>query len=663
MTRTVRPVTPGQLEDSAPVRPLTIRHIPALDGLRGVAVIAVLLFHGGHFTGGYLGVDLFFVLSGFLITSLLLAEGSGEGKVALGRFWERRARRLLPALGVMLVGVALYAWLVADPQQLHRLRMDGLATLFYVANWRAVFAHVDYWALFSSPSPMEHTWSLAIEEQFYVLWPLAFVGLLAWARRHDGAPLGRALANRVLLTAVVLGLVSAALSLTLYGAHGSNRVYFGTDTRAFAILTGVALAALIARFGQVRSGRPRQLLEFVGLVSVGFLAVAWSALNGASPTLYRGGLLACSLAGTLVLAAAAHPESGIIAKVASFTPLRWAGLISYGLYLYHWPIFVWLDETRVHLGGWPLFGVRIAVTLAVSLVSYRLVEQPIRHSRSLRPTVVKLLVPSVGFAAVGALIVVATLGYQAPPTTGYSSAALDKAIRKAESNKGPRIMVVGNSVAFFLAHEGFPEVRTSPQVTFFDVSKAGCTYPDTTAIRGSNGQVSSDLTESCRTHWATSAARFKPDSVVFIRNGVSPEGYEHNGQFLEPCSAGYQAWLRDSLVADADVFAAEGATTVLVTAPYSERKFGQSLDYRAHYIESVGCGNQAYRDAAERRPDTIRVIDLANHLCKVDGECASEEDGIELRPDGTHFRKEGAVVIANWVVAQLGLEPLTGPGA
>jgi peptidoglycan/LPS O-acetylase OafA/YrhL len=155
-----------------------IRYVAELDGLRGAAVAAVLLFHGGHLRGGYLGVDLFFVLSGYLITSLLLAESGTRGRIALGAFWSRRARRLLPALALMLIGVALYAKFVAQPADLRQIRLDGLATIGYVANWRYVLEHFSYWSLFTSPSPLQHTWSLAIEEQFYIVWPLVMVSLI-----------------------------------------------------------------------------------------------------------------------------------------------------------------------------------------------------------------------------------------------------------------------------------------------------------------------------------------------------------------------------------------------------------------------------------------------------------------------------------------------------
>lgn len=210
-------------------------HQPALDGLRGVAVLGVLLFHGGLLPGGYLGVDAFFVLSGYLITSLLLVEVASSGRVALGRFWIRRLRRLMPAALALIVAVALvWPWLVPGDDA-HRLRHDALATLFYVANWRQIVSANDYFDVTRAPSPLHHTWSLAIEEQFYVLWPLLVAAI---ARAAPAAA-----ATRTGAAAVGLAATSVAVAQGIFDEQDPSRVYFGTDTRAASILFGSALAA------------------------------------------------------------------------------------------------------------------------------------------------------------------------------------------------------------------------------------------------------------------------------------------------------------------------------------------------------------------------------------------------------------------------------------
>jgi hypothetical protein len=213
-------------------------HVPALDGLRGLALAGVLAFHaGGALPGGYLGVDLFFVLSGFLITRLLLVEASDTRRIDLKRFWLRRARRLIPALLLLMPAVALYARFVAHPDEVHGIRWDALATLGYFANWREALSSASYWEIFTAPSPLHHTWSLAIEEQFYVVWPLVVLVCLRLAGRRGLAAVS-----------IALAVASATAMLLLHSPERTSRVYFGTDTRATGILFG-ALFAMVAAAG------------------------------------------------------------------------------------------------------------------------------------------------------------------------------------------------------------------------------------------------------------------------------------------------------------------------------------------------------------------------------------------------------------------------------
>src|SRR4051794_24527318 len=290
MTEVATPARRHEHRDGAP----RLRHVPALDGLRGAAVAGVLVFHADLLVGGYLGVDLFFGLSGFLITSLLLAERRETGRVDLRRFWARRARRLLPALAGLLLGVAVYAAVFADSNQLAQIRADGLATIMYLANWHAIAAKTGYWQQFTAPSPLEHMWSLAIEEQFYVIWP--FVAYAVLRRRRDAADRVPRNARDLLVVAVAGALVSLFVMRHLASPGTIERVYLGTDTRASSMLIGAALACWLAWKGPVRSTGARVGLELVGWAGAAVLAVAWTTVPGTTIGLYRGGMFVCGLA-------------------------------------------------------------------------------------------------------------------------------------------------------------------------------------------------------------------------------------------------------------------------------------------------------------------------------------------------------------------------------
>jgi peptidoglycan/LPS O-acetylase OafA/YrhL len=234
----------------------------------------------------------------------------------------------------MLLGVTIYASLVAQPSDLHEIRIDALATIGYVANWQFVAEHFSYWSLFSAPSPLQHTWSLAIEEQFYLVWPIvvAFVARRVRHRPERNTARHRRernAARRILIISVVLAVASGVWAVILYRIAGGNRDYYGTDTRAAAILLGAALAAFIAVRGPAATRRGRVGVEVAGVAGVVFLAVAWSSLAGTSPVLYQGGLFACSLAAVAVIAAATHPTKGPIVKVLQVRPLVLLGMISY----------------------------------------------------------------------------------------------------------------------------------------------------------------------------------------------------------------------------------------------------------------------------------------------------------------------------------------------
>jgi peptidoglycan/LPS O-acetylase OafA/YrhL len=618
-------------------------------------VAGVLLFHGGHLEGGYLGVDLFFVLSGFLITSLLLAERHATGTIALKAFWARRARRLLPALALLLLGVALYARFVAQPSEFHQIRLDALATMGYVANWRYVFEHFNYWSLFTAPSPLEHTWSLAIEEQFYIVWPLVVLGI-AKAARHRAGP---SVARLVLGVSVGLAVASGVWGLILYRMAGQNRVYYGTDTRAVAILLGAALAALVAWRGPAVTHRGRIGVEAAGLAGVAVLAVAWLRLPGTSPVLYEGGLCACSLAAVAVIAAATNPTKGPVATALAVRPLILLGIISYGVYLYHWPIFLWLQRVT-NLQGWSLFSLQVAVTLAVSVASYRFVESPIRRGALRWPRSV-VVVPATAAAIVASTLVV-TAGY-VPVSATISRADSLRAVTSSVRTNSPtqaRLLLVGNSVPFYLAREGFESLKTTEPLLVLNGAFPECAFPPSaTAYRlnQSDGDNYLPLTLPCNQGWTSDVQSFHPDVVLFTMGDLLGELRDGtNGQWYRPCGAGFDAWFKSSLLAAYTLFTRAGAHFDIATSAYSQY-FGAT----PNRWKQTDCMNRIEHQVGSLHPKNVSVIDLGHFVCPKFGVCRQTIDGVPMRPDGLHFRGKSAVAVATWMLPQLRFGPSERP--
>jgi peptidoglycan/LPS O-acetylase OafA/YrhL len=349
--------------------------------LRALAVGAVLLFHAGHLSGGFLGVDTFFVISGFLITGLLLREAESTGGVGLGEFWARRARRLLPALALMVCAVTLWSLRFGTAAERLALNGDTLWSLSFMMNWHEIAAAHDYWSSFALQSPLTHLWSLAVEEQFYLVWPLVMLAVVRWARRPQRMVLGICAAGAS---------VSFVLMTLLYDPATSTRVYEGTDTRIGAMLIGGLCATTPVRSWVSRilvgaTARTKALASVSLLASGAGILWMYSFASGSNGLLFRGGFFAFALAIGLVIAAITTPTNTsplraleFVRTMLSFRTLRSIGRLSYGLYLWHWPIFLVLSPLRTGLGEWPLLALRLVVTWVVALGSYHLVEHPVR---------------------------------------------------------------------------------------------------------------------------------------------------------------------------------------------------------------------------------------------------------------------------------------------
>lgn len=379
-------------------------YLPGIDALRALAVLAVFLYHAGvgWMPGGFLGVDLFFVISGYLITSLLLAEQRRTGAVRIGRFWLRRARRLLPAVGVLIAATMVLA-AIFEPDRIDALRGDALASLAYVANWHFVLADVPYFDQFQRPSLFTHLWSLAVEEQFYLFWPLVFaIGMKLFGR------------TRLLLGVVAGALGSVLLAWVLFDPGGEvSRVYYGTDTHAVGLLAGVALALVWSpiELRRHRSGPlVGPLLDALGALALAYVLLAFLRVHDYDLGLYRGGYLWLALATALLVAALAHPASRL-GPLLGRPAVLWLGVRSYSFYLWHWPV---LALTRpgvdVDLPRGLLIPLQLALVLALAHLSYRYVELPFRGRAPLPERWLRFARPALLLATLAVVLVVGWSG-------------------------------------------------------------------------------------------------------------------------------------------------------------------------------------------------------------------------------------------------------------
>ena len=348
-----------------------LSYITGLDGIRAVAVMAVLLYHANApwALGGFLGVETFFVLSGFLITSLLWMEWQSTGGLSLKNFWLRRARRLLPAVWMLLAILPILAIFIAR-DALPRLKEDIPAALLYITNWVYIVREVPYFEAFGRPPLLQQLWSLAVEEQFYLLWPLILLFLL---RKGGPSRFG------VLTVTSVMIAMSSVWMAVLYNPNADPlRVYYGTDTRAAGFLVG-ALLAMIWSPSQASPTANRWALEGLGWSGLIALVILYNQLNEFQPYLYRGGILVTAIASSLVIMGSSVSTT-LLSKLLETRPLRWIGSRSYSIYLWHWPIFMLtrpgfdtqLPELLVRLG-------QVAMTFGLAELSYRWIESPVRQ--------------------------------------------------------------------------------------------------------------------------------------------------------------------------------------------------------------------------------------------------------------------------------------------
>ena len=633
-------------------------HRPGLDGLRGLAVAGVLAFHSGFAwaEGGYLGVSAFFTLSGFLIATLLLGEHRSTGSIDLRAFWVRRFRRLLPAALLGVVAATAYVLAFGTGVALDRFGGDAAAAIAYVANWRFVLSELSYAELFTEASPLQHYWSLAIEEQFYLVLPLLAAVVLRRRRRSAG------------LTVVALVGLVASIAASL--AFASDRAYYGTDTRMAELLVGVLLATWHHRRDIDRAIDPR-VRAVAGGAAIALMLAMWATVEQSSGLLHPWFLVGHAVLTSAVIAAVLSPTP--VAAVLSVPVLARLGRISYGVYVFHWPIFLWLSPDRTGLDGGGvdqalLLGLRLAATLAVAVPSYLVVEQPIRHHgfhlggrRG----------PAIGVAAaiaVAALAIVPPLVVDRDDPIDFAAAEelQDQLLEQAGTpstttiappveaagpatteapGPPPRVALFGDSTALLLIPGLIDWAIETGRMDF----KAAGTISGCGIGRGGDRNFLENgvepVPEGCdfTTAWQQALATAEPEIAV-VEIGlwdITVRRIEGDDEFRTIGDPVYDDYLRSELQAANDFLleTADSVVWVLQPPPVSTtRERGDPTFARLDLY------NQMLVDLFGDHPQ-VGFVDLEDWLASTpDG-----TDSLRLRPDGTHFTEETSVEVAQWL--------------
>ena len=631
---------------------------PALEGLRGFALLGMLCYHSrfSWAVGGFLPIATFFTLSGYLITSLFLVEWERTGGIRLGTFWSRRFRRLMPAALVTLTVMPLFAVYVSSPDQLARLRGDVFWALFYLANWHYILTDRAYQDLFVAPSPVQHFWSLAIEEQFYFAYPLVAV---------IGLRLGKG--SRLVLGALLgaLTVASVLVSVWLMERGASfDRVYYGSDARAAELLLGGILA--VALQGRQVFGRVGRRVDLLGMVALTAMLYTWYSVHLTARWIYYGGFAAYSILTLLVMIAAVQP-TGFVRALLSVRPLRWIGRVSYGAYLFHWPIYLWLSSEGTGLGPAPLFALRMVVTFGLAGLSYRFIESPIRAGRILAGWRPLVATPS-AFATVVVAISLATTvpasmrGQYDPsadelavdrlmdelrkhPRAVDEAAGLGKALPRIAGFGDSTSLPLGTGLAIWMMKENTGRPREG-------LAELGCGLARDGIYRSARKEMVRPNNCAERTSaWRASLARSHPD-IVFMMAApwdVCDRLLPGDDVWRAPGDPVLDAYLQREMLDAVDTLASDGALVMWMTHPRIEKHLGDKAP-KVPFPESdprrMRRLNQLIKELETLRPGKVRVVDLAAYMRTLpDGEMS-----VDYRPDGTHLTVEGGLKLAyEWV--------------
>jgi peptidoglycan/LPS O-acetylase OafA/YrhL len=658
----------------------TATYRPHLDGLRAVAVYLVLLFHAGssQFSGGYLGVDVFFVLSGYLVTQLLLRDITARGSIGYGRFYARRFRRLLPAAFVVLIVTAVVFTAIAAPADVANAVGSFKAAFLYVTNWYLIHSSTGYFGADISHNPVLHFWSLAVEEQFYLVWPLALGAMFVLTRR-----MGRDRQFRAIRTIVVIGLVaSAAWALSLRTSN-PNRAYYGTDARAYELLAG-ALIALVPAFISTanRYRRSTRVATVVSVVAVVVLATSWWHLDA----IQRG--IAITIVTFVLIVSLEAADGGIAQRALSTHAMTYLGKISYGTYLWHWiVILVILDKFR--LSTTATIALAGLVATGLSALSFEILEQPVRQSIRLHRH--KLLVIGTGLtvSVVSAVVLIPRIvdpaqasapGLRGATVAGFTPvpAGLDWRHAKAGGapfvdclgkpaaactivrGTGKHVFLLGDSHAWMLIPV-FEEIARRENLTLSVSVRTSCPWQQDLYTYPVTVNNTTPRNDACRAQkddvYSRVIPALHPDLVVVMEVGHEDRSLpQFLGPDLQPmkhATPAYWRWVDETTKRSVDALRARGRKVLMVepipVAPsdpltcLSRAKVLEACRYVAS--ENADVIEHDYRRIASR-DDRAWSLDLDRLVCPYLPICDPVVDNQIVKIDETHLTARFAKAIA-----------------
>ena len=683
--------------DSLPTarNPKPMGYQPGLDGLRAISVIAVIFYHAGFgwMHGGFLGVEVFFVVSGYLITSLLLEEREGSGGVRLRQFWLRRARRLLPALFSVLIAIGVWVALFGTAQQQSDLHRDLLPGIFYFANWGQIFGGAQYFGNFS---PLRHLWSLAVEEQWYLLWPLAFV--LITRRSKRTLEIGRSILVAAFVVMVITWLLASPSALT---SDRTNFLYLSTLTRSSGLLLGAG-AAFLWRPWKAKtpaSNRAGLTLNVAGLGAAALLVYAFTAVHLTDRSLYRWQLAAVSLLSLVVVATVVHPSAVIARRFFSSPALVGLGKRSYGVYLWSWPISVLCGA---YVGSWTRFIAAMSLTIVVSEFSYVYIETPIRkgalrrwfaRQRDADWSTRTVAAAVVGVVLVGSLTAyytrvqrfdraaggtdvaidlskvlpaskssvaaVTTTVAGAVPTPGVvatptSNAATVASVAPVQQPAGPaRLVIVGDSQAHALAINLPSGIESAFTIT--DGSVEGCSVYDDGKVRSQRSSFTRSFADcgGWPDKWAKAAGKGKAQIALVVLGAWDVFDVEVGGQLIAFNTPAADKRFIDDLGLGVAALRGTGAKVALLEVPCMRPKDVKGAGVPALPERGddarVAHLNQLLKQVAAADPANVSFVSGPTEWCN---DPAISTD-LGYRWDGVHVYKPGAKLIYETIAPAL----------